>query len=142
LEGQLETAETLLAQAEEYAEDPPAGGGEATDWYAADQKFQSDGDTIAKRINLRLARTPFNERTTWDGVAFDVSSNLIQSEAFLYGAVQAAVAMCNGGDARENLRVARADIKEARRDFNQLRRDPDDWGPPEINPAGDDECQR
>lgn len=142
MEGQIETAETLLAQAEEYAQDPPHGPTGAPEWYAADMQFQTEGDKIAKRIVLRLARTQDGGRTDWDGVAFDISSNLIQSEAFLYGAVQAAVAMCNGSDARSNLRVARADIKEARRDFNQMRRDPEDWSPPEIDPPGDDDCER
>lgn len=142
MEGQIETAESLLAQAKEYAQDPPHVATGASDWYAADLKYQTEGDKVAKRIVLRLARTQDGNRTAWDGIAFDISNNLVQSEAFLYGAVQAAVASCNGADARANLRVARADILEARRDFNRMVRDPDDWSPPEIDPLGDNDCEQ
>jgi hypothetical protein len=140
VESELETAESLLSQAEAFARNASSNQN-ATQWYEDDRAFQADLDRIARQINVRLARTPFDSRTSWDAVSFDVVHNLLQSEAFLFGAVQDAVAACNEGSANENLRVARADIKEARRDFNRSTPDPEGWEPPEVNPSGENLCQ-
>ncbi|MDB5072678.1 MAG: hypothetical protein JWM87_3789 [Candidatus Eremiobacteraeota bacterium] len=141
MRAELETAESLLSRAEIYADN--ASSGQSDDgWYEDDRRFQSRMDSVAKRINMRLARTPFDKRSDWDSVSYDISANLLQAESFLFGAVQSALAACNEADAKANLRVARADIKEARRDFDKSTRDPDNWSPPEINPSGEMLCNR
>jgi hypothetical protein len=141
MRAELETAESLLSRAEVYADN--ASSGQSDDgWYEDDRKFQAHVDKVAKTINLRLARTPFDQRSDWDSIAFDISGNLVQAESFLFGTVQSAIAACNEADARANLRVARADIREARRDLDNSRRDPENWSPPEINPSGEVLCNR
>jgi hypothetical protein len=137
----IQTAESLLAQAESVvAETSSTQGNNDPDWYAADDAFQSSGDKIAKAIGIRLARTTFDDRTKWDGVAFDISNNLSQSESFLHAAVADSLSTCNKTDAEANLRVARADIRESRRDFDRNVQDPDGWSPPEIEEEGGDHC--
>ena len=140
LRSEVDEAKALLAEAPEFADNAPHEATGAPDWYERDRRFQANDDKVTKQVILRLARTQ-GHQSEWDGVAYDVTSNLGQSESFLFAAVQSAVALCNGADARSNLRVARADIKEADRDLTRSIRDSDNWSPPEIDSSDDtDKC--
>ena len=68
------------------------------------------------------------------GTADKVLSTLLQSDAFLYGAVQSAVAGYNQHDAAANLRVAQAIICKA--NLIAARYPSADSSPPEITKSG------
>lgn len=66
--------------------------------------------------------------------------DLTEAEEFEYGAIAAAVASCNGHDARLNLKVARAFLDEVQRDLAGTSKD--GWNLPDITNevSGANEC--
>lgn len=134
---QLAIAHDLLARATDIVAATPVTGTQASLMVRG-----HDGSAGVFYDRERAYQSALMKHTVRRGILTDadsVISGLVQSDAFLFRAVQSAVAGCNRRDASDNLRVARAIIAEA--DRAMAGHANGNFEPPEIDPNGHVSCR-